>query len=274
MLWWFIVPLDYLDLPGKPDTPQTNWKYFRHHINENLGKLLTWENGLSFTPNNLENGESHRFLSVLRVPLFILVDYPSHLAGALLLRAVCTIHQQHAFTILDSIRKSDGQSLRSVADILQEFVELKEGMRATSNRWQWLLCAQLAIFSVLVLATVCQMLISQGHDGHYNWSDFSLTFLQLLPLLLCIKAVTHSNGVIDEVPKLLTSMCVSRDPEDRAKVWVADECSTFQVQYQNLDIGLCVCSLRLTTGLLRTAFCSAIGLLVISMLKLAANFSG
>ena len=69
-------------------------------------------------------------------------------------------------------------------------------------------------------------------------------------------------------------MAVQPQQADRAKVWEPNDCATFQLQYENLEIGLYVCSVRLTTKMLKTGLCTSVAVLLLSVAKGQSDLLG
>ena len=71
----------------------------------------------------------------LRPVLFLLLCYPSAVTTALLLRAVCTIHRQHADAIVGGI----GKTFSTADTVHSQFNILRQGLSNTGQRWEGIL---------------------------------------------------------------------------------------------------------------------------------------
>ena len=71
----------------------------------------------------------------LRPVLFLLLCYPSAVTTALLLRAVCTIHRQHA----DAITGGIGNTFCTADIVHSQFNILRQGLLNTGQLWEGIL---------------------------------------------------------------------------------------------------------------------------------------
>ena len=212
------------------------------------------------------------YSTVLQSPLFVLLSYPSLVTTALLLRVVCAVHMHHAGEIVESIRIADRQGEhddRRVDRHLEQFALLREGLQTTGKRWQWLLFVQILIFISLATIPFCQLWrdrmgylqptkLSSAYGGEADdWNELTMIFAQFCPLGLSILSIMGINSKLEAIPGDLT----------RNNLMSAGERNIFRDNYMDLELGIYVFSVRLTTSRLMRGILTVAALLLFSKFK-------
>jgi hypothetical protein len=218
-LWWCFCPLAEL----RTDTQQN----------------MT---GMQFMLTDAEAGLKWQ---VLRPVLFVLLCYPGLVTTALLLRAVCTIHRQHADAIVDGI----GQTFCTTDEVHRQFIILHNGLQVTGQRWEGILFMQFLIFLALVAISFVELLVSRNT----LLMEVAIPPLaQMWPLVLCIRSIMKLNSSVTKIPARIARR------NDLFPKMTLEQRHIICAQFERLTLGFRVFGAKLTTERLRN------GLLLVS----------
>lgn len=191
---------------------------------------------------------------VLRPLVFVLLCYPGLVTTALLLRAVCTIHQQHADAIVDGI----GKTFCTPDVVHRQFNILHNGLLVTGQRWEGILFVQFLVFLVLVSISFINLWIS----GTTPVMELLIPPLaQMWPLMLCIRSIMKLNSRITKIPAQIARR------NDLFPKLTLDQRELICSQFERLTLGLRVFGAKLTTERLRNGLIFVSATLAFSFCK-------
>ena len=241
-LFWFAAISDPLD--------RGFWQFTSEHIQEEmptLSHVAVW----------------------LAIPMYLclfLLPYTSVGATAILLRAACIAHKEHARTITKVLCEQE-PAQRSVDSAVNEFRILAEALAGTSKAWKGILTVQVGIFATIILISVGGYVAT----GHVSLEHTLRAIAMCWPLSFNFWTILSVNGVISDIPKDLTQKRHGEEVFDAAQRCIfAQEFARLDLVIKGPGFGGGV---ELTSGRMWAGAASAVAVLGWSFIKTLMSWS-